>query len=229
MGIFPFHGRKRKKRRSSPWRDILSDWRFRALSLLLSASIAASAYLGLFTSLARGAGLGELLDNISGIIFAHSGKPRPPVRKPLAKRARSASVVRGRARVVDGDSIRINGVNVRLHGIDAPELFQTCQNRFGRRYECGERAREHLRNLVGNGRVRCRRVTTDRYGRMVATCRVGGMDIGQRMVRDGWAVAFVRYSRRYVSDERAARLARRGLWAGRFVPPSLWRRMKKRH
>ena len=120
-------------------------------------------------------------------------------------------------------------MEVRLHGIDAPELFQSCRDRFGRRYPCGQAARRHLANIIGGRRVSCRRVTTDRYGRMVAICRVNGRDIGQRMVRDGWAVAYVRYSRHYVSDERAARMARRGLWQGRFVPPMVWRRLRKRY
>ena len=144
----------------------------------------------------------------------------------------SATTVRGHAQVIDGDSLRVNGVEIRLHGIDAPEFRQTCFDGAGRRYACGRRATEHMRRLVAGRVITCRKVTTDRYGRMVAVCRRDdGRDIGRRMVRDGWAVAFVRYSRRYVSDERTARNARRGLWRGRFIMPALWRRMnmKRRH
>jgi endonuclease YncB( thermonuclease family) len=43
------------------------------------------------------------------------------------------------------------------------------------------------------------------------------------MVRDGWAMAFVRYSRDYVVEEKEARDARRGLWIGTFSPPWEWR------
>ena len=144
------------------------------------------------------------------------------------RRVRSATVVRGRAQVIDGDSLKVNGVNIRLHGIDAPESRQTCRDRSGRRYPCGQRATEHMRQLVAGRVITCRKVTTDRYGRMVAICKRGGEDIGRRMVRDGWAVAFVRYSRHYVADERAARSARRGLWQGRFITPETWRRMQER-
>ncbi len=144
------------------------------------------------------------------------------------RRVRSATVVRGRAQVVDGDSLRVNGVSIRLHGIDAPESRQTCRDRSGRRYPCGQRATEHMRRLVAGRVITCRKVTSDRYGRMVAICKRGGEDIGRRMVRDGWAVAFVRYSRHYVADERAARSARRGLWQGRFITPETWRRMQER-
>ena len=44
------------------------------------------------------------------------------------------------------------------------------------------------------------------------------------MVREGWAVAYREYSPEYVPDELADRRARAGLWAGRCVPPSEWRR-----
>ncbi len=141
---------------------------------------------------------------------------------------RSLAGVHGRARVIDGDSLQVNGVEVRLHGIDAPELRQTCRDASGRRYPCGRMARQHLRQLVRGRTIRCRRITTDRYRRMIARCTLpDGTDIGQRMVRDGWAVAFVRYSRAYVGDERLARQARKGLWQGRFVPPAVWRRMQR--
>ena len=134
---------------------------------------------------------------------------------------------RGRARVIDGDSLYVNGVKVRLHGIDAPEYRQTCRDGKGWRRACGKMAAAHLRRLVRGAIVHCRRVSTDRYHRMVAVCKVNGEDIGRRMVRDGWAVAYVRYSRAYVADERAARAARRGIWRWRFVPPHVWRRARR--
>lgn len=59
----------------------------------------------------------------------------------------------------------------------------------------------------------------DRYKRIVAICRIGKLDLGAEMVRAGWALAFVRYSSDYVAQESAARLAKRGLWAGTFQPP----------
>ena len=43
------------------------------------------------------------------------------------------------------------------------------------------------------------------------------------MVRDGWALAFVKYSDRYAADQGAAEAAKAGLWAGSFVKPWEWR------
>ncbi len=131
-------------------------------------------------------------------------------------------------RVIDGDSLIVNGREVRLHGIDAVELHQTCREPDGREWPCGRLARAHLRKLVHDRSLTCRTIDEDRYGRIVARCIAeNGMDIGERMVRDGWAVAHVRHSPVYVMAERDAHDARRGIWAGRFMPPEEWRARRR--
>ncbi|SDM00037.1 nuclease homologue [Paracoccus chinensis] len=42
---------------------------------------------------------------------------------------------------------------------------------------------------------------TDRYGRAVSVCKAGGKDINHWVVRNGWAVAYTRYSRDYEGAE----------------------------
>ncbi|GGK28423.1 thermonuclease family protein [Salinarimonas ramus] len=129
----------------------------------------------------------------------------------------------GKAAVIDGDTIRLCGLDtsVRLYGIDAPESGQPCRNAAGRSYRCGSEATATLSDLIGRtGRVSCERKDVDRYGRIVAVCRAGGLDINAEMVRQGWAVEYRRYSDgRYRDEEAAARDERRGLWAGSFVAP----------
>jgi endonuclease YncB( thermonuclease family) len=51
-----------------------------------------------------------------------------------------ATMVEGRARVVDGDTLEVGGRKVRLFGIDAPELDQTCDAE-GQLWACGAEAR----------------------------------------------------------------------------------------
>ena len=133
-----------------------------------------------------------------------------------------AAAQTGPARVVDGDTIDVAGTRIRLWGIDAPESRQKC-GRLGVAYACGQEATAHLRALVAGSEVACRPRTTDRYGRTVAVCRVDGFDIGAAMVRDGWALAFVRYSADYIVQEQEAQQAKRGMWAGTFAPPWEWR------
>jgi hypothetical protein len=47
------------------------------------------------------------------------------------------------------------------------------------------------------------------------------------MVTNGWALAFVRISRDYEADEKAAREAKAGMWAGAFIAPWDWRARNK--
>lgn len=132
-------------------------------------------------------------------------------------------------RAVDGDTLSAQdqgkAQRIRLSGIDAPELSQTCRNAQGRSWSCGMAARSHLAGLVGRGYVTCTRRGEDRYGRMLATCAATGVpDIGDAMVRAGYAVNYSRYTSDYASAEREARAARRGLWQGEFDNPEDWRR-----
>lgn len=132
--------------------------------------------------------------------------------------------VTGTARVVDGDTFSIGAERVRLWGVDAPEGRQVCQNAQGQGYACGDVARDQLVGLIGGRAVRCEVRDRDPYGRAVARCLAGATDLGEAMVRSGWAVDYVQFSRgAYASAEVEARRARRGLWAGRFETPSTWR------
>lgn len=128
-----------------------------------------------------------------------------------------------RFEVTDGDSIRVGSERIRLHGIDAPELAQDCLDARGRAWACGQWARTQLREITRGKRLNCTRLDTDRFGRTIATCFAGGQDIAQAMVERGAAVAFRRYGLDYVAAEEAARVARRGIWAGRFQHPDDWR------
>ncbi|NJM29782.1 MAG: thermonuclease family protein, partial [Rhizobiales bacterium] len=111
----------------------------------------------------------------------------------------------GNARAIDGDSLRIGEKEFRLHGIDAPELNQTCSDGQGDEWPCGRDARELLRNLVRGNQTKCVPVDTDRYGRIVADCSVHELSLNGEMVRQGFAVAYIRHSRRHETLERQAR------------------------
>lgn len=143
----------------------------------------------------------------------------------------AAETVTGVPLVVDGDSLRFPGTEVRLQGIDAPEWDQTC-NRAGQPYRCGLDARDALRALINGRPVTCAGVLQpdgterDSYGRLLGKCRAGDVDLNAAMVESGHALAFRRYSVELVPQEGRAREARRGMWAGEFMPPWDFRREK---
>lgn len=135
----------------------------------------------------------------------------------------SADTVRGTVEVTDGDTIRLGEVRVRLHGIDALEIDQTCTRPDGSVWACGRWARDALHARFGGARAICEEADDPSYGRMVARCRVGGVDLGDWLVRNGVALAARKYSLEYVESEKAALFAERGIWAGDFIPPAEFR------
>jgi endonuclease YncB( thermonuclease family) len=60
-------------------------------------------------------------------------------------------------------------------------------------------------------------------GRLLANCYVGGEDLNERIVREGWALNFRKYSSDYLRAESEAKRAGAGIWRGEFVPPWEWR------
>jgi len=131
----------------------------------------------------------------------------------------------GPARVVDGDTLIIGSQSVRIEGIDAPEDGQNCSRANGRQWACGAQATRRLRQLSAKG-VSCVGSEFDAYDRLIASCMADKADIGQTMVLNGMALAYRRFSKRYVADEAIARNARRGVWEGPFVEPWQWRKEK---
>ena len=131
--------------------------------------------------------------------------------------------VAGRARVIDGDTIEVGAVRIRLFGVDAPESAQRCLA-GGRHWPCGEQATRALVRHIDSRSVACEERDQDRYGRIVAVCRYGGQDVNAWLVREGWAMAYRRYSSAYAGEEASAKVAKRGVWRGEFVPPWDWRR-----
>jgi endonuclease YncB( thermonuclease family) len=132
----------------------------------------------------------------------------------------------GVPRIVDGDTVEIDHVKIGFSDIDAPETAQ-CLDAKGEITKCGIEARNRLIEKAGSRSWDCSVVGLDRFGRSLASCRVGGEDIQRWMVRSGSALSFTRYSYAYDADEEAAREARAGLWSGAFIASWDWRSRSK--
>lgn len=104
--------------------------------------------------------------------------------------AAAPAEVAGSAHVVDGDTFSVGAERVRLWGVDAPEARQVCQDAKGQGYACGEVARDQFVRLIGGRAVRCEVRDRDPYGRAVSRCQAGSVDLGEAMVRAGWAVDY---------------------------------------
>ena len=133
---------------------------------------------------------------------------------------------------IDGDTLRAaNGDEYRLHGIDAPELHQSCNEASGKSWLCGRAAKAKLTTLIKGGNVSCEERARDRFGRVVAICSAEGVpDLGEAMVRDGYAVDLGGAAGHpYRDTEAEAKEAKRGIWRGSFEVPSEWRAANPRN
>lgn len=122
---------------------------------------------------------------------------RFPARPPL-----DGSVLRGRARVVDGDTLVIRKVRIRLFGIDAPEL----------NHPHGKTAKWALIRLCKGQEVQADVVQVDAHGRAVARCSLpDGRDLSAEMVKAGLAIDWPKFS---AGAYRAMEVpdARRKMW-----------------
>ena len=127
----------------------------------------------------------------------------------------SAKVVK----ISDGDTITVlsgkEQTKVRLYGIDAPEKKQ----------DYGQKSRQFLASLIAGQVVEVESKGKDRYKRTLGIIHYKGQDINAQMVLNGYAWAYIKYSRIYVDQEKTARENKRGLWQSSDpTPPWEWRK-----
>jgi endonuclease YncB( thermonuclease family) len=121
-------------------------------------------------------------------------------------------------KVVDGDTIYLNDEKIRFTGIDTPELKQTCIKE-GFIDPCGLTAKEILIEKIGDNKVKCISEGKDQYKRTLAECFVNDESLSSYLVRSGYAFAYRRYSKKFISDEDYAKDHKIGMWSMEFQYP----------
>jgi endonuclease YncB( thermonuclease family) len=127
--------------------------------------------------------------------------------------------------VIDGDTVVVargrGQVKVRLFGIDAPEGTQPF----------GQESTAALSRLVMGKVIDVQMKDMDPFGRLVGIVSVGGIDVGEALVRAGAAWHYVEFSdsAALAEAQREARAGRRGLWQSPSPqPPWLFRDIPQR-
>ena len=96
--------------------------------------------------------------------------------------------------MLDADTVEIAGESCAWRGLTRPESRQTCK---------GD--------------------TRDQYDRLISVCYLDDLDLNGRLVRQGQALAYRRFSKWYVAAEDEAWKAKLGIWQGQFIKPWQWR------
>ena len=126
-------------------------------------------------------------------------------------------------KIIDGDTIHLNNEKIRFTGIDTPELKQTCKKNSEIIY-CGIKARQLLIDKIGKDKVICVREGKDQYKRTLAECFVNNISLSSYLVKEGYAFAYRKYSKKFVPDENYARSNNLGMWSMKFEYPWDWRK-----
>ena len=148
----------------------------------------------------------------------------------------NAEIIQGKVKVIDGDTVKIKNNKIRLSGIDAPELNQLCSKvflslsfiSFTKKYYCGKISTEKLKRLLKNEIILCKVDNIDRYKRKLATCYKNKLNINSWLVRNGYALAYIKYSKKYILQEKDAKRDQLGIWQGTFENPWDWRKNVKK-
>ena len=125
--------------------------------------------------------------------------------------------------IIDGDTIRIGEERIRFSGIDAPEINQTCISE-GVEVFCGQISKSLLVDKTSLEQVKCISEGKDQYNRTLAECFVNGESLSRYLVRQGYAFAYRKYSKKFIKDEDYAKEKKMGMWNMKFLFPWDYRR-----
>ena len=118
------------------------------------------------------------------------------------------NITKGKARIIDGDTIEINKEKIRFGGINSPE-----------RKEIGYRlAKDKLAEKIANNIVTCaREKNKDKYQRTVAECFINEESLSSFMVKNGYACDYIYYSKgKYAKEQKYAKANTLGIWKMKY-------------
>jgi endonuclease YncB( thermonuclease family) len=124
--------------------------------------------------------------------------------------------------VMDGDTVMVlrdgKKIKIRLANIDAPESDQAF----------GKESRQALVDKVLKKQVHVNSQAIDSYGRMIAELSMDGHSVNEEQVQNGmaWEYSHFHSNKHYLSLNKDAQQAHRGLWAKSSQPvsPEQWRK-----
>ena len=118
------------------------------------------------------------------------------------------NIAKGKARIIDGDTIEINKEKIRFGGINSPE-----------RKEIGYRlAKDKLIEKIASNIVTCvREKNKDKYRRTVAECFINGESLSSFMVKNGYACDYIYYSKgKYAKEQKYSQDNKLGVWEMKY-------------
>jgi endonuclease YncB( thermonuclease family) len=126
--------------------------------------------------------------------------------------------------ISDGDTLNIekDGIKlkIRLAEIDCPEKDQPY----------GIEARDFVEKFIEGKTITITPIKTDRYGRTLAHVRANNDDLGEALIKNGYAWVYRQYSKnkKLIELEDKAKKEKVGLWKdANPIAPWTWRKQHK--
>ena len=94
----------------------------------------------------------------------------------------------------------------------------------GIRTPCGITAKKILIDKIADNKIVCITEGKDQYKRTLAECFVNNESLSSYLVKSGYAFAYRRYSKKFITDEDFARTNKIGMWSMEFDYPWDWRK-----
>jgi hypothetical protein len=130
----------------------------------------------------------------TGLDVSRFDRQVPPIAGDLAERLKPLAEIRrewqesefASVAVIDGRTLEAGGLRIRLSGIQLPREDAICRTLDGRLETCLSRAATTLDVNTRWRRVSCR-YQMQGLGQAIGSCRAGGTDLAERVVRAGYA------------------------------------------
>jgi endonuclease YncB( thermonuclease family) len=116
-----------------------------------------------------------------------------------------------RITVRDGGTLQSGKIVIRLAGIAARDADATCKDKNGKMWRCGAAAKAALTRLIRGRAITCVLPKGGEHNIFDARCSVGGIDLSEWMVRQGWAEE---KDPALADAAKHAKADRLGLWRG---------------
>jgi endonuclease YncB( thermonuclease family) len=122
-----------------------------------------------------------------------------------------------RPQVLDAGTLKTEDLTVRIAHVEALSADETCQSRLGGTWPCGARARTSLRGLVRMFTITCEKTTELGTDQVAAICTRRKINLGEWLVRQGWADPAEGAPEIYETLAAEARKAKRGKWQAEWL------------
>lgn len=101
---------------------------------------------------------------------------------------------------------------IELYGVNILPRNQICTYSSGERWACGQRTYIALLNILGAATVDCRPQQENQP--RIVVCHLGGRDIAELMLREGWATVANGVTEKHYMDAATAALTNKnGMWS----------------